>query len=160
MSAIYKSHEDEPVAETRNPDMGESSTIYLSSGELAKDSVPVDVDELTEKNDLTVLEGQLSSDELVSNMDIMKTEDLILSSRSEDDNDLLALTSQEYTIDIWSILKKGAINIILPFINGMMLGFGEILAHEIGFRYNWTGARVSPPRRMEQIKARTPSKFL
>lgn len=62
--------------------------------------------------------------------------------------------------DIFGILKKAAINLVLPFINGMMLGFGEILAHEIGFRYNWIGARVEPPRRMVQKKNESASKYL
>ncbi|KAG7869220.1 hypothetical protein KL918_000765 [Ogataea parapolymorpha] len=44
---------------------------------------------------------------------------------------------------IWSFLGSCGINLVLPFINGVMLGFGEILAHEIGFRYNWAGAKVS-----------------
>ncbi|ANB11775.1 Mim1p [Sugiyamaella lignohabitans] len=44
---------------------------------------------------------------------------------------------------IWSILETSAINLFLPFINGLMLGFGEIFAHELGFRWGWSGARVS-----------------
>lgn len=41
------------------------------------------------------------------------------------------------------IIIKTAINCLLPFINGMMLGFGEIFAHELGFRWGWSAARVS-----------------
>ncbi|KAH3666166.1 hypothetical protein OGAPHI_004355 [Ogataea philodendri] len=49
----------------------------------------------------------------------------------------------EITADsVWSFLGSCGINLILPFINGVMLGFGEILAHEIGFRYNWSGAKL------------------
>ncbi|GME76468.1 unnamed protein product [[Candida] boidinii] len=51
---------------------------------------------------------------------------------------------------IVSFFSSCCINLVLPFINGIMLGFGEILAHEIGFRYNWLGARVVPARRMVQ----------
>lgn len=40
------------------------------------------------------------------------------------------------------VIIKGAINCFLPFINGMMLGFGEIFAHELGFRWGWSAARV------------------
>lgn len=40
------------------------------------------------------------------------------------------------------LLISTAINCLLPFINGMMLGFGEIFAHEIGFRWGWSAARV------------------
>lgn len=43
---------------------------------------------------------------------------------------------------IWSILRGAAINLILPFVNGMMLGFGELLAHEFAFRLGWSGTNV------------------
>ena len=39
---------------------------------------------------------------------------------------------------IWA-LKSTAINFILPFFNGVMLGFGEILANELVFKYGWFG---------------------
>lgn len=42
------------------------------------------------------------------------------------------------------------INLVLPFVNGMMLGFGEILAHEVMFRWGWFGTRVYPPTRLQQ----------
>ncbi|KAL9540526.1 hypothetical protein PS6_010721 [Mucor atramentarius] len=35
---------------------------------------------------------------------------------------------------VW-ILKAAAINFVLPFFNGVMLGFGEILANEVIFKY-------------------------
>ena len=44
---------------------------------------------------------------------------------------------------IWSILRGAAINLLLPFVNGMMLGFGELLAHEFAFRLGWSGTNVS-----------------
>ena len=44
---------------------------------------------------------------------------------------------------IWSILRGAAINLLLPFVNGMMLGFGELLAHEWAFRLGWSGTNVS-----------------
>lgn len=62
------------------------------------------------------------------------------------------------TFNFWGILGRGAINVILPFINGIALGFGEILAHEVGFRYGFLGARVYPPIRMERKRPR--SKFI
>lgn len=65
-----------------------------------------------------------------------------------------------YNINLWSILRKSSINLVLPFINGMMLGFGEILAHEIGFRYNWVGAKVEPPRRIIRKNKQNQSAFL
>ena len=44
---------------------------------------------------------------------------------------------------IWSIFRGAAINLFLPFINGMMLGFGELFAHEAAFRLGWSSTRVS-----------------
>lgn len=44
---------------------------------------------------------------------------------------------------VWSMLRGTAINILLPFINGMMLGFGELFAHEAAFRLGWGGTKVS-----------------
>lgn len=76
-------------------------------------------------------------------------------------NDLSMRDNKEMvpmTLNLFQIIKRSAINLILPFINGMMLGFGEILAHEVGFRYSWVGARVQPPRRME--RRQLASKFL
>jgi len=44
---------------------------------------------------------------------------------------------------IWSLLRGAAINLFLPFVNGMMLGFGELFAHEAAFRLGWSGTRAS-----------------
>lgn len=43
---------------------------------------------------------------------------------------------------IWDLLRGAAINILLPFVNGLMLGFGELLAHEAAFRLGWSGTKV------------------
>ncbi|KAF5867157.1 hypothetical protein ETB97_004078 [Aspergillus alliaceus] len=43
---------------------------------------------------------------------------------------------------IWSILRGAAINLVLPFVNGLMLGFGELFAHEAAFRLGWSGTKV------------------
>ena len=43
----------------------------------------------------------------------------------------------------WSLLRGAAINLLLPFVNGLMLGFGELLAHEAAFRLGWTTDKVS-----------------
>ncbi|RUP44253.1 outer membrane protein TOM13-domain-containing protein [Jimgerdemannia flammicorona] len=43
-----------------------------------------------------------------------------------------------------AVLKSAAINFLLPFINGVMLGFGEICANEITFRMGWFGAKIIP----------------
>ncbi|KAI9755119.1 MAG: hypothetical protein M1815_005211 [Lichina confinis] len=48
---------------------------------------------------------------------------------------------------IWSFLRGTAINLLLPFVNGLMLGFGELLAHEAAFRLGWGGTRVFPGHR-------------
>ncbi|KAF4203334.1 hypothetical protein CNMCM8927_008926 [Aspergillus lentulus] len=45
---------------------------------------------------------------------------------------------------IWGILRGAAINLILPFVNGLMLGFGELFAHEAAFRLGWSNTKVSP----------------
>jgi hypothetical protein len=43
---------------------------------------------------------------------------------------------------LWSLLRGATINLFLPFVNGMMLGFGELFAHEAAFRLGWSGTRV------------------
>jgi len=50
---------------------------------------------------------------------------------------------------IISLCKATAINFILPFINGVFLGFGEICAHELTYRWGWTHAAhvISVPGR-------------
>lgn len=119
-----------------------------------------------------IISERSSSSSEVSESDIRKTEQLIEQSRLEDEYELgkpenqdldqkAVITSKDtatFSINIWSIIQKSAINLFLPFINGMMLGFGEILAHEVGFRYNWVGAKVQPPRRLQ--KKQNASKFL
>lgn len=63
----------------------------------------------------------------------------------------------QYDIDfgrLGNFLLKCGINLVLPFVNGMMMGFGEIFAHELCFRHNWRFARVSPPERMLRARER------
>jgi hypothetical protein len=43
---------------------------------------------------------------------------------------------------LWGLIRGAAINLLLPFINGMMLGFGELFAHEAAFRLGWGGTKV------------------
>lgn len=43
----------------------------------------------------------------------------------------------------WTLLRGAAINLLLPFVNGMMLGLGELLAHEVAFRWGWNSTQVS-----------------
>lgn len=54
---------------------------------------------------------------------------------------------------VWSLIRGAAINLLLPFINGMMLGFGELFAHEAAFRLGWGGTKVSFGYAVESIKA-------
>lgn len=42
----------------------------------------------------------------------------------------------------WSFLRGAAINLFLPFVNGLMLGFGELVAHEAAFRLGWSNTKV------------------
>merc|ERR1712014_557955 len=44
---------------------------------------------------------------------------------------------------LWSIVRGAAINLLLPFVNGLMLGFGELFAHEAAFRLGWSKTKVS-----------------
>jgi hypothetical protein len=50
---------------------------------------------------------------------------------------------------IWGILRGAAINLVLPFVNGLMLGFGELFAHEAAFRLGWSGTKVPFTRSVE-----------
>lgn len=45
----------------------------------------------------------------------------------------------------WSLLRGAAINLLLPFVNGLMLGFGELLAHEAAFNLGWSTTKVRIP---------------
>lgn len=51
---------------------------------------------------------------------------------------------------LFSLIRGAAINLFLPFINGMMLGFGELFAHEAAFRLGWSGTRVFPASRRQR----------
>jgi len=48
---------------------------------------------------------------------------------------------------LWGLVRGAAINLFLPFINGLMLGFGELFAHEIAFRLGWSATKVFPLHR-------------
>lgn len=115
----------------------------LTEEDLATQDLPENrpsLSQLLESNDAAVISAQMSSDELVCNEDIENTHQIIMAGRNE----------QLLAFNWWDVLRRGAINLVLPFINGVMLGFGEILAHEIGFKYGFTGARVQPPRRQRK----------
>lgn len=42
----------------------------------------------------------------------------------------------------FGLLRGAAINLLLPFVNGLMLGFGELVANEVAFRLGWSGTKV------------------
>ena len=43
---------------------------------------------------------------------------------------------------LWGLLRGAAINLFLPFVNGLMLGFGELVANEAAFRLGCSGTKV------------------
>jgi len=43
-----------------------------------------------------------------------------------------------------NVLTSLAIHFLFPFLNGVMLGFGEICANELAFRMGWFGSRNIP----------------
>lgn len=51
---------------------------------------------------------------------------------------------------LWSLFRGATINLFLPFVNGMMMGFGELFAHEFAFRLGWSGTRVSGTDKIEK----------
>ncbi|EME43378.1 hypothetical protein DOTSEDRAFT_72699 [Dothistroma septosporum NZE10] len=53
---------------------------------------------------------------------------------------------------IWSLMRGAAINLLLPFVNGLMLGFGELFAHEAAFRLGWSNTKVFPTHRSQAHK--------
>ncbi|CAI4051314.1 hypothetical protein N7582_005169 [Saccharomyces uvarum] len=73
-----------------------------------------------------------------------------------------------------SFMGSCSINLLLPFLNGMMLGFGELFAHELCWRFNWfnrrnKGYKVYPESRKvaafnepssPAVRGRTATKFL
>jgi len=43
---------------------------------------------------------------------------------------------------LWGLIRGAAINLLLPFVNGLMLGFGELVANEAAYRLGWSGTKV------------------
>ncbi|USP72861.1 TOM13-domain-containing protein [Curvularia clavata] len=48
---------------------------------------------------------------------------------------------------LWGLLRGAAINLLLPFVNGLMLGFGELVANEAAYRLGWSGTKIFPSHR-------------
>ena len=42
----------------------------------------------------------------------------------------------------WGLARGAAINLLLPFVNGLMLGFGELFANELAWRFGWSNTKV------------------
>ncbi|KAI5244510.1 hypothetical protein E4T47_02776 [Aureobasidium subglaciale] len=42
----------------------------------------------------------------------------------------------------WGLVRGAAINLLLPFVNGLMLGFGELFANELAFRFGWSNTKA------------------
>ncbi|EGP85172.1 uncharacterized protein MYCGRDRAFT_75239 [Zymoseptoria tritici IPO323] len=51
----------------------------------------------------------------------------------------------------WSLMRGAAINLLLPFVNGLMLGFGELIAHEAAYRLGWGKTKVFPSHRTHSL---------
>ncbi|KAJ4293316.1 hypothetical protein N0V90_008598 [Kalmusia sp. IMI 367209] len=50
---------------------------------------------------------------------------------------------------LWGLIRGAAINLLLPFVNGLMLGFGELVANEVAFRLGWSGTKIFPTHRSD-----------
>ncbi|KAF2626606.1 TOM13-domain-containing protein [Macroventuria anomochaeta] len=50
---------------------------------------------------------------------------------------------------LWGLIRGAAINLLLPFVNGLMLGFGELVANEAAFRLGWSGTKIFPAGRSD-----------
>lgn len=56
-------------------------------------------------------------------------------------NIFISYLNSYYFEKIGLFIRSSIINMFLPFINGVFLGFGEIFAHEMAIRWNLLGAR-------------------
>jgi hypothetical protein len=59
-------------------------------------------------------------------------------------NTELVKQTADYSMKGWFVwfIRLGLVHICLPFINGVMLGFGEICANEVTIRTGWLGLRA------------------
>ena len=141
-----------------------SETTQFSNSTTGPFPMPLSSDELVSAEDMDNLHA------IISNSHLEEDEEQSLEERlqrdqlefSQAEKDTFEEIDAEYLpydltnsnvvarFSLWDVFRKGAINLVLPFINGIMLGFGEILAHEIGFHYGFFGARVQPVRRVEE----------
>lgn len=104
-------------------DLGNDSSLTSSSTEASVTQNAEEVSELNSSSDLVAVPSEVVSD-----------------SEPENFSNALAVFKKKPTLK--EFVVSCVINCFLPFVNGMMLGFGEIFAHELGFRWGWSAARV------------------
>lgn len=79
-------------------------------------------------------------------------------SRESRDEECDALISPGVMKTLVKYITECSINLVLPFLNGLMLGFGELVAHEVCWQYKWfyhgqgSAHKVFPTWRKEQIE--------
>ncbi|SMN20012.1 similar to Saccharomyces cerevisiae YOL026C MIM1 Mitochondrial outer membrane protein [Maudiozyma saulgeensis] len=100
--------------------------------------------EMSEGMDDNFSEIQLQSLKFAMNSN--NTTDIVPDRNSDNESveEESALSHTDTTFDlshITRVLVSSSVNLLLPFINGMMLGFGELVAHELCWRYNWLDRR-------------------
>ncbi|CCD22991.1 Mim1p NDAI_0A08380 [Naumovozyma dairenensis CBS 421] len=66
------------------------------------------------------------------------------SSNNETINAILNINLNPKFMKLISFAGSCSINLVLPFVNGLMLGFGELFAHELSWKFNWFGGRSHP----------------
>ncbi|EMR10271.1 hypothetical protein PNEG_01537 [Pneumocystis murina B123] len=105
--------------------------------------------ELSEDNSAS--EGS-EKDDVIDVLHVYPTHDDIENSLKKNNmSKLIPYVNSESYKKIWSLIRSSLINMFLPFINGVFLGFGEIFAHEISIRWNILGARQRPHRLNKNI---------
>lgn len=99
------------------------------------------------------------SEELLQDVPNQVLETLESGAVGEPKNDDVEVHSAGVSLNgVLSFTGSCMINLILPFFNGLMLGFGELLAHEICWRRNIfnrltnRGYRVYPQSRMASVR--------
>lgn len=94
-----------------------------------------------------LVQASANTNTLQEYIDLIKTDQLedpnTLEQDVADQTESLISIEEVDSFSVWQVVSSAAINLVLPFINGLMLGFGEIVAHEIGFKYGWYSAKVS-----------------
>ncbi|CAL9738030.1 hypothetical protein MOSE0_N01574 [Monosporozyma servazzii] len=57
--------------------------------------------------------------------------------------------------DALQYIGSSWVNLLLPFLQGFMLGLGELTAHELGFRFRWFNrpvlSKVFPQSRVRRV---------